>query len=77
MQKKKSGLYIENLLDNYVSGYPVLICAALESIAIGKIHKPTCYVFLSFKIIDAYKNVITVLGWIYGKKCNSFSKLKF
>jgi hypothetical protein len=31
----KSGLYIENLLDNYVSGYPVLICAALESISIG------------------------------------------
>ncbi|CAF0771883.1 unnamed protein product [Brachionus calyciflorus] len=34
----RSGLYIQNLLDNYVSGYPVLICAALESFCIGWIY---------------------------------------
>ena len=27
-----SGLYIQNLIDNYVTGYPCLICAFLESI---------------------------------------------
>ena len=31
-------MYIQNLLDNYVSGYPVLICAALESFCIGWIY---------------------------------------
>ena len=34
----RSGIYIQNLLDNYVSGYPVLICAALEAISIGWIY---------------------------------------
>lgn len=34
----RSGLYIQNLLDNYISGYPVLICAALESFAFGWIY---------------------------------------
>ncbi len=34
----RSGLYIQNLLDNYISGYPVLICAALESFCFGWIY---------------------------------------
>lgn len=34
----RSGLYIEHLLDNYVTGYPVLICAALEAVGIGWIY---------------------------------------
>jgi hypothetical protein len=35
VEKTREYLINQNLLDNYVSGYPVLICAALESISIG------------------------------------------
>jgi SNF family Na+-dependent transporter len=34
----KAGLYIQNLVDSYVSGYPVFICAALEAIGLGWIY---------------------------------------
>jgi SNF family Na+-dependent transporter len=34
----RSGLFIQNLLDNYISGYPVLICAALESFCFGWVY---------------------------------------
>lgn len=37
----RSGIYIEHLLDNYVTGYPVLICAALEAVGIGWIYGVT------------------------------------
>lgn len=34
----RNGIYVENLLDNYVTGYPILICATLEVIGIGWIY---------------------------------------
>jgi SNF family Na+-dependent transporter len=34
----RNGIYVEHLMDNYVTGYPVLICAMLESIALGWIY---------------------------------------
>ena len=35
---EQNGLYVEHLLDNYVTGFPVLICAALEAVGIGWIY---------------------------------------
>ncbi len=34
----QSGIYIQNLIDGYLGGYPVLIYAALESVVLGWIY---------------------------------------
>lgn len=34
----RNGLYVEHLMDNYVAGYPVLVCATLEIIGLGWIY---------------------------------------
>ncbi len=69
----KSGIYIQNLLDNYVSGYPVLICAALESFVIGWVYginrlrsnlkmmlgsNPNIYWVLCFKILTPIFTIV-------------------
>ncbi|RNA18280.1 Sodium- and chloride-dependent glycine transporter 2 [Brachionus plicatilis] len=72
----RSGLYIQNFLDFFVTGYPVLICAALESFSIGWIygvkrlkediklmlgHYPNIYWVVCYKILTPLGTFAAVL----------------
>jgi solute carrier family 6 amino acid transporter-like protein 5/7/9/14 len=76
----RSGLYIQNLLDAYVSGYPVLILVALESISIGYIygltrfkqdlklmlgHNPNYYWIACFKVLTPLFTTAAIIISIY------------